>query len=46
MKTTAYTAGFREQPLEKVLSRGYQTIEMITEQLNMSHYTLKNGLLK
>ncbi len=44
MKTTGYTAEFREQALEKVLSRGHQTIEMIAEQLNMSHYTLKKWI--
>ncbi len=44
MKATTYTTEFKEEALKKVLSRGHQTIEMLAEQLNMSHHTLKKWI--
>lgn len=39
-----YTQAFRQQALEKVYSRGRQSVSSVAEALNMSHWTLKNWM--
>ncbi|MEE9395417.1 MAG: transposase family protein [Methylococcales bacterium] len=44
MMKSSYTKAFKEQAVEKVLQRGHKTIQTIADELNVSHYTLKNWL--
>ena len=39
-----YSAGFKEQALSKVLSRGKRTIQSVADELNMNVFTLKNWM--
>ena len=39
-----YSAGFKEQALSKVLSRGSRTIQSVADELNMNVFTLKNWM--
>jgi len=39
-----YSAAFKEQAMNKVLSRGSRTIVSVAEELNMSVFTLKNWM--
>ena len=41
---TQYTPAFRQQALEKVYSRGHQSVVSVAEQLNMNPWTLKNWM--
>jgi transposase-like protein len=41
---TQYTQAFREQALEKVYTRGSQSVASVAEELNMNHWTLKNWM--
>jgi len=43
---TLYTDAFREQALQKAFNRGEVSITSIAEQLNISHWTLKNWMTK
>jgi coproporphyrinogen III oxidase-like Fe-S oxidoreductase len=44
IRYTQYTQAFREQALEKVYSRGSQSIASVAEALNMNHWTLKDWM--
>ena len=44
MMKSSYTEAFKEQAVEKVLQRGYKTIQTIADELNVNHFTLKNWL--
>lgn len=39
-----YTAGFIEQALVKVYSRGERTVRSVAEELNVNYYTLKHWM--
>jgi len=41
---TQYTPAFRQQALEKVYSRGRQSVVSVAQQLNMNPWTLKNWM--
>lgn len=43
MKQT-YSAAFIDQALIKVYSRGNRTIQSVSEELNINHYTVKNWM--
>lgn len=39
-----YTPGFKEQAVEKALLRGRRSLKSVANELNISHWTLKNWL--
>ena len=43
-KTRQYTESFRQQALEKVYTRGSNSIRVVAEDLNMSYGTLRNWM--
>lgn len=43
MKQT-YSAAFIDQALIKIYSRGNRTIQSVSEELNINHYTVKNWM--
>jgi len=44
MIKSSYTEAFKEQAIKKVLQRGNKTIQTMADELNVNHFTLKNGL--
>ena len=43
---SSYTEAFKEQAIEKALQRGGRSLISVANELNMSHWTLKNWLKK
>jgi transposase-like protein len=43
-KISTYSAAFKEQAIEKALSRGERTFKSVADELNMSVFTLKNWM--